>query len=195
MTTVRSLGQALALSALLALFVLLATVAPSAFSAPAFAAPQQPGYPNPSHFGGAPDRYAFWYRQCMRVKPRQPHTGDLQPGQSACKAGNPSASDLCYDKLNQASTSQREWDQVRYCATASHDTAVLMMLHANGLGMPGCLGALCSTALSRPRPRVPQGRADAVAPQATCGAGAGIKGAQQFQHVAPNNGMRNSGSL
>jgi len=130
MTTVRRFRQALAL------FALLAIAAPSAFSAPAFAAPRPPGYPNASHFGSVPDRHTFWYRQCMRVEPRQPHSSDLQRGHSDCQAGDASASDLYYDKLNQASTSQREWDQVRYCAVASNDTAVLMMLHANGLGVP-----------------------------------------------------------
>jgi uncharacterized protein YecT (DUF1311 family) len=43
---------------------------------------------------------------------------------------------LYYAKLNQAETSQGEWDRVRACATAHADNAVLMMLYANGLGVP-----------------------------------------------------------
>lgn len=97
-----------------------------------FAAAQQAGYPNTSNMGDMADKRAEWYQQCLRVQQRQAPARDVAsslPGK-ACNA-----SGLYYDKLQQASISQAEWDQVRHCAQASNDTTVLMMLYANGFGV------------------------------------------------------------
>ena len=84
-------------------------------------------YPNSDNFGVEFDRQAEWYRQCMQVR-------DLQPPPTAAAVG-PCRPDAYYTKLNQASTGQAEWDQVRACAVARNDTAVLSMLYANGFGV------------------------------------------------------------
>ena len=102
------------------------------FGAPLHAVPLQTGYPNASNFGVVPDPRAAWYQQCLRVQQHQPPARDLL---AIGKGKACHASKLYYDKLNQASTSQGEWDQVRHCAQASNDTAVLMMLYANGIGV------------------------------------------------------------
>lgn len=94
---------------------------------PATAAP----YPNTSHFGVPFSEDEAWHRQCMRVE------GRSAPGLVANKgpALRCNASDLYYSKREQAVTSQAEWKQVRDCALAHEDDAVLMMLYANGFGV------------------------------------------------------------
>lgn len=88
-------------------------------------------YPNTSNFGVPFSRDESWYRQCMRVEGRSaPGLGSQTPAQR-CNAG-----DLYYDKRSQAATSDAEWRQVRECALAQEDDAVLMMLYANGFGVP-----------------------------------------------------------
>jgi uncharacterized protein YecT (DUF1311 family) len=84
-------------------------------------------YPNTANFGVPFSRDESWYQQCMRV-------ADL--GLASPKAATDcNASDLYYTKRGQAVTSQGEWDQVRACAIAKPDNAVLMMLYANGFGV------------------------------------------------------------
>ncbi|MBC7452698.1 MAG: DUF1311 domain-containing protein [Massilia sp.] len=60
---------------------------------------------------------------------RTPRTPKPDYGEH-CNAG-----ERYYDKRNQATTTPAEWDQVRYCALASNDISVLMMLYANGFGV------------------------------------------------------------
>ena len=83
-------------------------------------------YPNTEGFGVPFEMSEDWYRQCMRVERLAP---PIKPGKTRCNA-----TDLYYQKRDQASTSAAEWRQVRACAEASGDDAVLMMLHANGYG-------------------------------------------------------------
>jgi uncharacterized protein YecT (DUF1311 family) len=87
-------------------------------------------YPNTDNFGVPFSKDEDWYKQCMRVEQLQPAPATVKPAQD-CKA-----IDLYDRKRNQASTSQGEWDQVRACALAQNDNAVLMMLYANGYGVP-----------------------------------------------------------
>lgn len=88
-------------------------------------------YPNTSNFGLPFSQDASWYRQCMRVEQRSaPGLRDTPPA-PGCNAGQ-----LYYDKRSQAVTSADEWRQVRACALAQQDDAVLMMLYANGFGVP-----------------------------------------------------------
>lgn len=85
-------------------------------------------YPNTEGFGVPFEKSEDWYRHCARVErpapPPPPAAGKMR-----CDATN-----LYYQKRDQASTSAAEWRQVRACAEASGDDAVLMMLHANGYG-------------------------------------------------------------
>ncbi|WP_323142052.1 lysozyme inhibitor LprI family protein [Massilia phyllosphaerae] len=93
---------------------------------PATAAP----YPNSSSFGVPFSKDEAWYRQCMRVE-KQPSPKPAAGAPVDCNAG-----DLYYRKRSQAVASQAEWDGVRACAVAHDDHAVLMMLYANGFGVP-----------------------------------------------------------
>jgi hypothetical protein len=88
-------------------------------------------YPNTEGFGVPFDKGEDWHLHCTRVEhlaaPRRP----ARPGATRCDA-----TDLYYLKRDQETTSPAEWGQVRACAEASGDDAVLMMLHANGYGTP-----------------------------------------------------------
>ena len=89
-----------------------------------------PTYPNTESFGVPFSTNEEWYRHCMRVEglvaPRPP----VPPGKLRCDA-----TALYYQKRDQASTSAAEWHQVRSCAEASSNNAVLMMLYANAYGV------------------------------------------------------------
>ncbi|RZA35452.1 MAG: DUF1311 domain-containing protein [Lysobacteraceae bacterium] len=87
-------------------------------------------YPNTANFGVPFSQDESWYRQCMRVEGRSaPSLGSQAPAQR-CNAG-----DLYYDMRSQAAASAAQWRQVRACALAQEDDAVLMMLYANGFGV------------------------------------------------------------
>ncbi|MDB5932832.1 MAG: hypothetical protein JWQ01_176 [Massilia sp.] len=114
------------------------------FALLAAAPAQAQSYPNTEYFGGQVDRNADWYKQCMRVEHvRPPAGGGVLP--ASCNA-----SQAYYARLDQAITSPAEWAQVRSCAIASNDTAVLAMLYANGFGVKRDLALAthyaCSTA-------------------------------------------------
>jgi hypothetical protein len=98
----------------------------------AASAPAAPAYPAAEQFGVPFSKDEPWYRECMRVEQR---TG---VGHPAVQAAGPQskASALYYRKRGQAATSQAEWDAVRTEALADGDNAVLMMLYANGFGVP-----------------------------------------------------------
>ncbi|MES2757892.1 MAG: lysozyme inhibitor LprI family protein [Pseudomonadota bacterium] len=99
----------------------------SLVAAPALA---QSPYPNTENFGISFDREADWYKECMRVEHVRPPAGPSTSAPAACDA-----SGAYYARLDQAITSAAEWTQVRSCAIAGNDTAVLAMLYANGLGV------------------------------------------------------------
>lgn len=86
-------------------------------------------YPNTDGFGVPFSKDEGWYRQCMRVE-KQAASRPAATAPANCDAG-----DLYYRKRSQAVTAQAEWDQVRACAIAQRDNAVLMMLYANGFGV------------------------------------------------------------
>jgi uncharacterized protein YecT (DUF1311 family) len=87
-------------------------------------------YPHTENFGVPFSTDEDWYRQCMRVE-------HLPPEPAADKRPIDCDPMGLYDrKRNQAMTSQAEWDQVRTCAATRGDEAVLMMLYANGYGVP-----------------------------------------------------------
>ncbi|KQQ87931.1 hypothetical protein ASF77_14500 [Massilia sp. Leaf139] len=93
------------------------------------AQPSAAAYPNTEGFGIAFDKAEDWYRHCMRVE-RLAYPPARADGERC------DAVDLYYVKREQASTSAAEWRQVHACARAAGDDAVLMMLHANGYGVP-----------------------------------------------------------
>lgn len=73
-----------------------------------------------------------WYRQCMRVARRSaPAPSKARPAPARCVAN-----DLYYQKRSHSATSPGEWRTVFECASAQQDSAVLMMLYANGFGVP-----------------------------------------------------------
>ncbi len=87
-------------------------------------------YPNTANFGVPFSTDEDWYKQCMRVEHLQPAPA---PGaaQADCRP-----MELYDRKRSQAVTSPLEWEQVRACALGKQDDAVLMMLYANGYGVP-----------------------------------------------------------
>jgi hypothetical protein len=98
-------------------------------AAPVLAAPD---YPTTQTFGVPFSKDEAWYRQCMRVEHAVAPAADTTRAPSAtCDA-----SGLYYRKRSQAVTSPAEWKVVRECASAQGDNAVLMMLYANGFGVP-----------------------------------------------------------
>jgi uncharacterized protein YecT (DUF1311 family) len=99
-------------------------------SFPALAAPP---YPNTSNFGVPFSEAENWYKQCMRVAKLNVPVPGTSRGASPTKCD---AGELYYTKRNQAVTSPAEWDKVRACAVANADNGVLMMLYANGYGVP-----------------------------------------------------------
>jgi uncharacterized protein YecT (DUF1311 family) len=86
-------------------------------------------FPNTGNFGVPFSQDEDWYKQCMRVE-------QLAPPPATLKAPEGCAPTDLYDrKRSQARTSAAEWEQVRACALAKNDNAVLMMLYANGYGV------------------------------------------------------------
>lgn len=85
-------------------------------------------YPNTEGFGIAFSKSEDWFRLCMRVE-------RLAPPRPAAAGKRCDATELYYLKRDQETTSNGEWRQVRECAEASGDDAVLMMLYANGYGV------------------------------------------------------------
>ena len=91
-----------------------------------------PGYPATQTFGVPFSTDEAWYRQCMRVEHAvAPAAAIAQAPGATCDA-----SALYYRKRSQAATSPAEWKMVKECALARGDNAVLMMLYANGFGVP-----------------------------------------------------------
>ena len=88
-------------------------------------------YPNTQGFGVEFAKSEDWYRHCMRALRAAPPPAPARRGTLRCNA-----TDLYYLKRDQQATSAAEWRQVRDCAAATGDDAVLMMLHANGYGVP-----------------------------------------------------------
>lgn len=105
--------------------------AAAALLAPCLAGMAATPYPNTSFFGVDFDRGAAWYRHCMRVE-------KLAPPRPAPRAPTPkcSAQDLYDDAQAKPAASAAEWREVRECASATANDSVLMMLYANGYGVP-----------------------------------------------------------
>lgn len=96
---------------------------------------QPPDYPNTSAMGSMGDTGAAWYKQCMAVQHAQPPARDLPPAGSLHGMRQCGAQDRYYDTRQRVAATPAAWEQVRHCAVAEHDAAVLMMLYANGYGV------------------------------------------------------------
>jgi uncharacterized protein YecT (DUF1311 family) len=88
-------------------------------------------YPNTEGFGVEFAKSEDWYRHCMRALRAAPPPAPARRPTLRCNA-----TDLYYEKRDRQHTSAAEWRQVGDCAAATGDDAVLMMLHANGYGVP-----------------------------------------------------------
>ncbi|WP_198116713.1 lysozyme inhibitor LprI family protein [Massilia rhizosphaerae] len=93
--------------------------------------PAAPEYPTTHTFGVPFSKDEAWYRQCMRVEHAVAPAAPAPAPGATCDASR-----LYYEKRSQAVTSPAEWQTVRACALARGDNAVLMMLYANGFGVP-----------------------------------------------------------
>lgn len=89
-------------------------------------------YPSTSNFGVSFSKYEPWYQECMRVAQ---HAGIEKPAVEA-RGPQSAASALYYQKRSQGTTSRAEWNTVRQSALAHGDNGVLMMMYANGFGVP-----------------------------------------------------------
>lgn len=96
------------------------------------AASAAPDYPDTQQFGVPVSKDEPWYRECMRVE----HVAGAPAPAMQAQGPQSAATQLYYLKRSQAVTSQAEWDAVRKSALAHGDNAVLMMLYANGFGVP-----------------------------------------------------------
>lgn len=91
-----------------------------------------PTYPATGDFGVPVSKDEPWYRECMRVE----HVAGAEPPTGHAQGPQSEATVLYYQKRSQALTSPAEWNTVRQRALALGDNAVLMMLYANGFGVP-----------------------------------------------------------
>lgn len=96
---------------------------------------QPPDYPNTSAMGSMDGIGTTWYRQCMAVQQVQPPARDLPAASALHGLRQCGAQERYYDTRQRVAASPTAWDQVRHCALAEQDSAVLMMLYANGYGV------------------------------------------------------------
>lgn len=91
-----------------------------------------PTYPATEGFGVPVSKDEPWYQECMRVE----HVAGAETPAGQAQGPQSEATALYYQKRSQAATSPAEWNTVRQRALALGDNAVLMMLYANGFGVP-----------------------------------------------------------
>lgn len=91
-----------------------------------------PAYPATGDFGVPVSKDEPWFQECMRVE----HVAGAETPARQAQGPQSEASALYYQKRSQAVTSPAEWNIVRNRALALGDNAVLMMLYANGFGVP-----------------------------------------------------------
>jgi uncharacterized protein YecT (DUF1311 family) len=103
--------------------------------------------PYPNLVGGRkdPGPRAGWFQQCQQVRYQRPPADDMPRSQAG---GRCDATALYYDTLAQESPSDSAWQAVRECAFRTSDSAVLMMLYANGYGVAPNLGVAMKFACS-----------------------------------------------
>jgi uncharacterized protein YecT (DUF1311 family) len=116
-----------------------------AIAAAALLGAQSWAAPHPGKQGSA--GYADVARQCEQVRYLRPPPADLpranRPVQ--CDAGL-----LYYQAASKEARSDAEWDKVRDCAFRTNDSAILMMLYANGSGVAPNLGLAMKYACASP---------------------------------------------
>lgn len=93
-------------------------------------------YPNTEWMGGEADKDSDWYKECMRVKGISPPKTDIPSAQISSSLSGCIPTDLYYEAKRMLATNSANWINVKNCAFAQNDDAVLMMLYANGFGVP-----------------------------------------------------------
>ena len=101
---------------------------------PVLAAAPAP-YPNTSAMGVGHAESTAWYAGCLKVKDAAPPPADLPAPSAAAALQQCQATDLYYDTKSMSSPKPADWRPVRHCAMATQNSAVLMMLYQNGLGV------------------------------------------------------------
>ncbi|MGZ5202614.1 MAG: lysozyme inhibitor LprI family protein [Telluria sp.] len=101
--------------------------------------------PHPGASGGS--GFADVARQCEQVRYLRPPPADLPrtSGPLQCDAGL-----LYYQAATKVARTDSAWDKVRDCAFRTNDSAILMMLYANGSGVAPNLGLAMKYACATP---------------------------------------------
>lgn len=115
-------------------FALLLLASSMFLLSPAMAA--ETSYPNTDSMGDMADPNAHWYQACMAVKDVQMPAGDRPTAQQKKAAANCHAEEMYDDVKNSRDRTAADWRNVLACAAAEDDVSTLMMLYANGLGVP-----------------------------------------------------------
>ena len=103
-------------------------------AAPVLAATPAP-YPNTSAMGVGHAENTAWYAGCLKVKDAAPPPADLPAPSAVASLQQCSATDLYYDTKSMSAPKPADWRPARHCAMATQNSAVLMMLYQNGLGV------------------------------------------------------------
>jgi hypothetical protein len=93
-------------------------------------------YPNTEWMGGQVDRDSDWYKECIRVKDTSPAESDKPSTQISISLSGCIPTDLYYEAKRKLATKNANWVNVKNCAFVKNDDRVLMMLYANGFGVP-----------------------------------------------------------
>lgn len=92
-------------------------------------------YPNTEWMGGEADKDSDWYKECIRVKDISSPETDRPSAKISSSLSGCIPTDLYYEAKRKLATNNANWINVRNCAFAENDDAVLMMLYANGFGV------------------------------------------------------------
>lgn len=92
-------------------------------------------YPNTSAMGVGQAETTAWYGACMKVAKATPPAADLPPPSAVAALQQCESTNLYYDTKSMSAPTPADWNAVRQCAVAKGDSAVLMMLYQNGLGV------------------------------------------------------------
>ncbi|MFM2085943.1 MAG: hypothetical protein RLZZ237_812 [Pseudomonadota bacterium] len=112
-------------SLLLGMFALLA----------AQSAMAQSSYPNVVAMGVGQAESSAWYGACMKVANAAPPAADLPPSSAVAGLQRCEPIDMYYDTKSMSASKAADWQPVRQCAFVQKNSAVLMMLYQNGLGV------------------------------------------------------------
>lgn len=92
-------------------------------------------YPNTEWMGGEADKGSDWYKECIRVKDDLPPKADLPSAKISSSLSACMPTDLYYEAKRKLASNNANWINVKDCAFTQDESAVLMMLYANGFGV------------------------------------------------------------